>query len=252
MIICCMKTKEIVTPPPTQHSIPLKAQIKSFIKNRPVIILILGQFFLGCVLYGRAAMLSYYWQYNAGNASYATIYGWISLFAAIAGTGFVGNYLFKKLHHKGFVCSILNFLTAGAYFFMYFQKSTSILFWVLNFLSSMFFYAYMGVHFGAIGDAVDYGEYISAVRCDGFLSSIVSVANKAGGAVMPAIGAAVLAALNYTANVQQPQEILSAINQFITLIPAIISLLNGILYLFYPISTAKHKTIMDELIRRRN
>jgi len=251
MIICCMKTTEVVTPPPTQTNIPMKSQMHSLVKNRPVIILILGQFILGCVIYGRAAMLAYYWEYNAGNAGYATTYGIISLFAAIAGTGWFGNILFKHFNHKGKVCSVLNFITAGAYFLMYFVTAPAISFWMLTFIGSMSFYAYMGVHFGAIGDAVDYGEYITGVRCDGFLSSFVSVANKAGGAVMPAIGMAILASLHYVARGEQSAEVLNAINWFITLIPAIISALNGVLYLLYPISTEKHGEIMQELINRR-
>ena len=251
MVICCMNTKEVLTPPPTQTSIPLKSQMHSLVKNRPVIILILGQFILGCVIYGRAAMLAYYWEYNAGDAGYATTYGIISLFAAIAGTGWFGNVLFRCLNHKGKVCSVLNFVTAGAYFLMYFVTAPAVSFWVLTFIGSMSFYAYMGVHFGAIGDAVDYGEYITGVRCDGFLSSFVSVANKAGGAIMPAIGIAVLAAFRYVARGEQPAEILNAINWFITLIPAVISAVNGVLYLFYPISTEKHREIMKELIGRR-
>ena len=134
---------------------------------------------------------------------------------------------------------------------MYFYTPPSVMFWLLTFIGSMGFYAYMGIHFGAIGDAVDYGEYVSNVRCDGFLSSFVSVANKAGGAAMPAIGAAVLAALGYVANMQQSPEVLNAINWFISLIPAILSTVNGFLYLLYPISTEKHREIMKELISRR-
>lgn len=83
MIICCVKTKEVLTPPPSQETIPMKAQINSLVKNKPVMILIVGQLILGCVIYGRAAMLAYYWQYNAGDAGYATTYGWVSLVAAI-------------------------------------------------------------------------------------------------------------------------------------------------------------------------
>lgn len=251
MIICCFKTKEVVTPPPSQESIPIKAQLKSLVKNKPVIILIVGQLILGCVIYGRAAMLAYYWQYNAGDAGYATTYGWVSLVAAVVGTGWLGNFLFRIIKHKGKVCAVLNFMTAAAYFLMYFVTAPAMTFWILTFIGSMSFYAYMGIHFGAIGDAVDYGEYVSGVRCDGFLSSIVSVANKAGGAIMPAVGAAVLAALNYTAGGSQSPEVLNAINWFITLIPAIISVANGVFYLMYPISTEEHKKIMGELIRRR-
>ena len=252
MILSCWKTKEIVTPPPSQQSIPLRAQMTSLFKNRPVIILVAGQFILGCVIYGRAAMLAYYWQYNSGDPGYATTYGIVSFFAAIVGTGWLGEFVFKKMRHKGKTCAILNFITAAAYYVMYFYTPPSVVFWIMTFIGSMGFYAYMGIHFGAIGDAVDYGEYVSGVRCDGFLSSFVSVANKAGGAAMPAIGAAVLAALNYVANAQQTPEVLEAINWFISLIPAILSTLNGFLYLFYPISTDKHREIMNELIERRS
>ena len=180
MVICCIKTKEVLTPPPSQTSIPLKSQLHSLIKKRPVIILILGQFILGCVIYGRAAMLIYYWEYNAGDA---TTYGIISLFVAIVGTGWLGNVLFKYLKHQGKVCAVLNFVTVSA--------------------------------------------------------------------VLPAIGMAVLAAFNYVARGEQSPEILSAINWFITMIPAIISAVNVVLYLFYPISTEKHQEIMKELIGRR-
>ena len=68
---------------------------------------------------------------------------------------------------------------------------------------------------------------------------------------MPAVGAAVLASMDYVANIQQTPQVLTAINWFITLIPAVLSLLNGVNYLLYPISTEKHREIMAELIRRR-
>ncbi|HAC7851218.1 TPA_asm: MFS transporter [Salmonella enterica] len=251
MILSCVKTKEILTPPPSQHHIPIKAQMNSLFKNKAIMILISGQFILGCVLYGRAAMLAYYWQYNANNAGYAVTFGVISLVAAIVGTGFLGNYIFQKLRHKGKTCAILNFIAAVTFFVMYYTPAPSITFWIGTFISSMVFFAYMGVHFGAIGDAVDYGEYISGVRCDGFLASFVSVANKAGGAVMPAAGIAVLAYLNYVPNQVENPNILDAINWFVTLIPAVLSLLNGIIYLLYSISTDDHAEIMEELIDRR-
>lgn len=252
MVLCGVKTKEVVTPPPTQDKIPIKAQMKSLTQNPPVMILVFGQFILGCVIYGRAAMLTYYWQYNAGNPAYATMYGGISLIAAVIGCGWLGKTLFRKLQHKGRVCAVLNLGTGISYLIMYFTRCPSIPFWICTFTGSTFFYGFMAIHFGAIGDAVDYGEYVSGVRCDGFLSAIVSVANKAGGAIMPAVGAAVLAAMHYVPGAEQPDNILHAINLFISLIPAVISLINAAAYMLYPISTEKHQKIMAELIRRRD
>lgn len=252
MILSCWKIKEVVTPPPKQKSIPIKLQMKALIYNRPIVILVFGQFILGCVIYGRAAMLTYYWQYNAGDPYYATTYGIVSLFAAILGCGWLGKAIFRKVEHKGRTCAILNFGTGLSYLIMYFTDCPSTLFWILTFTGSAFFYAYMGIHFGAIGDAVDFGEFVSGVRCDGFLASMVSVANKAGGAVMPAIGAAVLAYLNYVPGGQQPFAILNAINWSISLVPAILSFINAAAYMLYPISTDMHKKLMHELIARRN
>lgn len=136
---------------------------------------------------------------------------------------------------------------------MYWIPAPSAGFWILSLLAALLFGAYMGVHYGTMGDAIDYGELISGVRCDGFLASLTSLAMKCGGAVGPATSARgfFLAALNYVANTQQTPQVLNAINLTISVIPCAICVVNAILYLFYPISQKKHKEIMDELIRRR-
>lgn len=136
---------------------------------------------------------------------------------------------------------------------MYWIPAPSAGFWILSLLAALLFGAYMGVHYGTMGDAIDYGELISGVRCDGFLASFTSLAMKCGGAVGPATSARgfFLAALNYVANTQQTPQVLNAIDLTISVIPCAICVVNAILYLFYPISQKKHKEIMDELIRRR-
>ena len=134
---------------------------------------------------------------------------------------------------------------------MYWIPAPSAGFWILSLLAALLFGAYMGVHYGTMGDEIDYGELISGVRCDGFLASFTSLAMKCGGAVGPAAGGALLAALNYVANTQQTPQVLNAINLTISVIPCAICVVNAILYLFYPISQKKHKEIMGELIRRR-
>lgn len=251
MVISCWRTKEVIEPPPTQDTIPMKAQMKSLFKNRGMIILVICHFMMGAVYYGRATMLAYYWAYNCGNAGLASTYGWVSLAGAFIGATWVGSWLLKLIPHKGRVCALLNILCAVAYLVMYWIPAPSVGFWILSLLAALLFGAYMGVHYGTMGDAIDYGELISGVRCDGFLASFTSLAMKCGGAVGPAAGGALLAALNYVANTQQTPQVLNAINLTISVIPCAICVVNAILYLFYPISQKKHKEIMDELIRRR-
>ena len=50
MIVSCCKTKEVLTPPPTQNKIPMNLQMKSLVKNKAVLILIIGQFILEILL----------------------------------------------------------------------------------------------------------------------------------------------------------------------------------------------------------
>ena len=134
---------------------------------------------------------------------------------------------------------------------MYWIPALSAGFWILSLLAALLFGAYMGVHYGTMGDAIDCGELISGVRCDGFLASFTSLAMKCGGAVGTATSGALPAALNYVANTQQTPQVLNAIDLTISVIPCAICVVNAILYPFYPISQKKHKEIMDELIRRR-
>ena len=123
---------------------------------------------------------------------------------------------------KGRVCALLNILCAVTYLVMYWIPAPSAGFWILSLLAALLFGAYTGVHYGTMGDAIDYGELISGVRCDGFLASFTSLAMKCGGAVGPAAGGALLAALNYVANTQQTPQVLNAINLTISVIPCAI------------------------------
>ena len=115
---------------------------------------------------------------------------------------------------------------------MYWIPALSAGFWILSLLAALLFGAYMGVHYGTMGDAIDYGELISGVRCDGFLASFTSLAMKCGGAVGTATSGALPAALNYVANTQQTPQVLNAIDLTISVIPCAICVVNAILYPF--------------------
>ena len=251
MVASCWNVKEVVTPPETQVKIPLNLQMRSMLRNKPAILLFIAQFCFAGINYGKPAILIYYWQYNVGDAGLATTYGIINLVAAVVGCGWLGPWLHRRMRHKGKVNMLLNLIVAVTHGLMFFFPAPSIIFWVLSFIGWLAFCAYLGIHFGCIGDIVDYGEYVSGVRCDGFLNAFLSIAQKAGAAIVPAISLAVLSAIHYVPNMQQTSEVLTAINCMTTLVPAAFGLLNVFIFMMYPISDDKQQEVLDELIRRR-
>jgi Na+/melibiose symporter-like transporter len=180
-----------------------------------------------------------------------TVYGFIYLAASVIGATFVTPSLYSLMKHKGRVAALLNFCCGVTFFIMFFAPAPSIGFWILTFLAGVGYSAYMGTQYGLIPDAIDNGEYVVGYRCDGFLASFTSTAMKAGGAVGPAIGALVLAMLYYVPNQQQSPQVLGAMNWSVTLVPAILCMLGGVIYLCYKISGEKHRKILEELQKRR-
>lgn len=252
-ILCwsAVKTKEIVQPPPRQNKIPFKKQWATLLKNPPMIAATIGHFIMGIVYYGRATMLMYYFTYCSGNAGLMTVYGFVYLAASVIGATFITPWLYKLVKHKGKAAAILNFFCAIMFGLMFFTPAPGIGFWILTFLSGLGYSAYMGTQYGLIPDAIDNGEYVVGYRCDGFLASFTSLAMKAGGAIGPAIGTLVLSILLYVPNQTQSPEVLNAMNWSVTLVPAILCAIGGVIYLCYKISAAKHSEILNELQARR-
>ena len=108
-----------------------------------------------------------------------------------------------------------------------------------------------GTGYALIPDAIDYGEYKTGVRCDGFLAAFVSFGLKAGGAIGPAVMLAWINGLGYTPNVVQNASVLNALNMCISLLPAVCCALIAILYFFWDMDVSKHDEIRLELERRR-
>ncbi len=101
--------------------------------------------------------------------------------------------------------------------------------------------------YGVIPDTVEYGQLKTGVRNDGFLSAFISLGNKFGIALGSAGVAAALAVLGFQANVTQTPLVTGTINNFFTVIPGILSVLCGIVFLFYKIDRKTFNDILSKL-----
>lgn len=253
LAVCpAFKTKERVQAPPDQTSIPLKGQLQTLFKNPPVMIVTFAMFAFGFIGYGRGSMMIYYCTYVLGDARAMAVYSVTHLVGTLVGNLFVMPFLYRLIHDKG-RCAALGHLCCGIFCLLTFVVTPGAFsFWFLIFLTAVATGVFNSVQYGMLGDAIDYGEYRAGLRCDGFLSSFSSFALKAGGAISPAIGLALLSVTNYVPNVAQTGECISAMKITISVIPAVCAFVTALLLIFlYRLTEPEMEKVRKELARRR-
>jgi GPH family glycoside/pentoside/hexuronide:cation symporter/glucuronide carrier protein len=110
----------------------------------------------------------------------------------------------------------------------------------------------MSLQYGVQADNVDYVDWKMGVRAEGALASFLSFVAKAAGGLGGAIPGYLLASAGYVANQPQTQTAKDAILLGSTVVPALLGLAGGALFLAaYPLNRAKMKEIETELARRR-
>jgi GPH family glycoside/pentoside/hexuronide:cation symporter len=100
-------------------------------------------------------------------------------------------------------------------------------------------------------DTADYSEWKNGRRATGLVMSASLFALKLGLSLGGAIVGWVLAYYGFIANQDQTTEGLNGIVLLVSLFPAIIGILGGILMLFYPITNELMVEIEEDLRARR-
>jgi GPH family glycoside/pentoside/hexuronide:cation symporter len=102
-------------------------------------------------------------------------------------------------------------------------------------------------------DVADYSELKHGTASTGLIFSSSSMAQKFGGALGAFLLMQVLAWAGYDAALaSQAGGTLTAIKALMSIVPAVGSLLGLVCLIFYPLSTARMKTIQCELETKRN
>lgn len=206
---CFAKTKEVVTIP-EKEKISIKVQLKAVLQNRPYILALIGQVLFWFTLYGRNADILYYFTYVEGSASYYTTYSMCIIIPSIIGAACF-QPVFQKLNNKGRTASLFALLTGICMFSLYFfnVKESAIIFYGLSGLTQFFFSGFNTAIYAIIPDCVEYGEWKTGLRNDGFQYAFVSLGNKIGMAIGTALLAGLLGKFGYVANQAQNPAVLS-------------------------------------------
>ena len=140
------------------------------------------------------------------------------------------------------------------YIVMYFLKfTTTTPFIVLAALAYMAMCLYNIVTWAFITDVIDYHEYLTSMREDATVYSIISMSRKVGQAVAGGIGGVAISMVGYDATVgTQSQDVLDGIYMLGTLVPGIFYGIIAVVLFIYPLSKQKTIQLGKDLEARRN
>lgn len=241
-------TKEVIYPPKGQKIRPGKLA-RVILQNPPLLIILVGFFVYGFMNYGRGTVAMYYFTYNWDNSNMFAVYNLVNgILSGVA--AFFGAYLMKLFKNKkstcifgygilAISCVILIFLNPG--------NSTMTVALLLLWLGGMANGLVTGMIYGMIPDTVEYGQWKTGIRTDGFIYASTSFMNKMGGAAGPALLGVLLNFAGYVPNTHQTAKSLNMINSCMNLMPAIMAVIAIICLMFYKLDSKTHAKILAEL-----
>lgn len=243
-IFCFAKTKEVVEVPVAQK-IPLRLQLQAVAKNKPYLLALLGQVLFGFILYGRNVDLLYYFTYVENDAVLFTYYSMAIIIPSIIGAACFPK-VFQLTSNKGWAASVFAFgtgITIIALFF--FSPVTSpIPFYLFAALSQFFFSGFNTAIYAIIPDCVEYGEWRTGIRNDGFQYAFISLGNKIGMALGTALLALSLGWAGYEANTTQNEAVVAIMRHSFSTIPGILWVVTALALFFYKLDKRSYNRIL--------
>jgi GPH family glycoside/pentoside/hexuronide:cation symporter/probable glucitol transport protein GutA len=101
--------------------------------------------------------------------------------------------------------------------------------------------------YAIIPDCVEYGEWKTGLRNDGFQYAFISLGNKIGMAVGTALLAGLLGKCGYIANQTQNATVLSIMKHAFTTIPGTLWIVTAVVLFFYRLNKKRYNEIVEEL-----
>ena len=100
-------------------------------------------------------------------------------------------------------------------------------------------------------DCVEYGEWKTGLRNDGFQYAFISLGNKIGMAIGTSVLAGVLGSMGYIANQQQNSAVVSVIKHSFTTIPGALWMVTAAVLYFYRLNRKAYNKIVQEIKERK-
>ena len=249
---CFDKTKEMVKVEISSKAVPVSDQLKAVVKNKPFLMAVVGQLLFGFILYGRNADLIYYFKYVEGNEDLFSFFSGVIVVPSIIGAALF-PLIFKWTGNKGWAASVFSVLMGISMVALYFfsPNESPVLFYIFAVLAQFFFSGFNTAIYAIIPDCVEYGEWKTGIRNDGFQYSFISLANKIGMALGTSLLALVMGWAGYEANVEQSETVKEVIHHAFSTVPGILWIITAGIMLFYRLGRKEYNKIIEELENRK-
>jgi GPH family glycoside/pentoside/hexuronide:cation symporter len=256
-------TRERVKPQ-LNRDVGVVEDVKILCRNRPWIVMIGAAICTLANVAVRGAVTVHYFKYYVGNSDEAiftlgregtpfflsfdatTLFmssGMIAFIVGVAFTGIIGRAFGKR--NALVVLTLANAVTILAFFFI--PPDAVVLMFVMNLLGNLLAGPTPALVWALYTDVADYGEWKFGRRATGLVFSAAMFAQKMGLTIGGAASGWLLAAFGFVANQEQTSDALLGIRIMFCIIPGALALLNGIILLFYPLSTAMTEQMHREL-----
>ena len=249
-VICTTNSKEVLFAE-KKTNVSFFKNFPAVAKNKYFIIAIIGQTIWGFNVYGRGALGMYYFSYYENNAALFSTFSLFGMGSFLGASTF--PFFYSKLKNKGRVAALAAFaagITMAPLGFL--QASTSpIPFYACTLVSSLCSGLFTTSVYAVVPDVAEYGEWKTGVRNDGFQYAFVSFGNKVGQAIGSAGGIAILGTLGYVAGQTQNESVLFALNFMWGILPPILWIVSGVLFMFYKIDQEFFNKMVSEIKARK-
>ena len=255
-------TKERVKPINKKQT-KLKEDLKDLSKNKPWWIL-LGAGIAALVFNSiRDGATVYYFKYYIVEEAYRNIslFGFSfvlsGLYLAIGqAANIVGVILAapvsNKIGKKNTYLGAMIIATILSVIFFWFSKEQLALIFIFQVLISICAGSIFPLLWSMYADCTDYSELKTGNRATGLIFSSSSMSQKFGWAIGSALTGWLLAFYGFQANQVQSAETLNGIKMFMSILPAIGTVLSVIFISMYPLSEKKMEKIVSKLEERRS
>ena len=236
----------------TQEKASLVETLKTLVKNRALIGLILGSLGTLTAVFLPNSLNAYlfkdYFQ-APGLLGIAGMVGMLGTFVVLPlTTKLVAKFGKKNVSTYSLIISI------AAYAVMvFFPSKNPYIYMALTVVSGVGVGFYNMIVWALVGDVIDYQEYISGKREEGTVYAAYSLARKLVQAIVGSIGGFALAAIGYQSGAAtQTTEVAESIRMIITVIPLVGFIFGFVtMKLVYNLSNKKLEEINNELESRR-
>lgn len=250
-LYCFANTRETVPKSPGRSR--FSTTMKMVGKNKPLLVLCVGAFFLLGAMFTMNAVAMYYTRAIIGNASFFVFLMLAQTIGTISAASFVPAITVSLGKRKGYVVfafvAVLGYLIAAIVPQGGGALVGGLIAWFVFGVGSGGTNSLM---FSMQADTVDYGEWKTGTRSEGGSYSILSMIRKTGQGLGGAVGGGVIAAFGYNGKaVEQTADAIFGLRVATGWVPAALGVVAALVIWFYPLTEKAHRDLVSELNDRR-